>query len=129
LSGANHSTAEALKGAHDMKKQIAVPRSDVSAAQPRSNVIPFPVRPRPRPPAHAFYCGVEDDPLGTPELEHHTVGICELAYSIAESVTESESDECHERVYAEVLDMLCKLTPLLVRGIRDGVLLPQLSAM
>jgi hypothetical protein len=98
--------------------------SEGPASHVRSNVIPFP--PRPRLLAHAFYCSHEHDPLATPELEPHANAICEFARSIATAVVgrdsihlaDEASEEEHTRVYAEVLDMLCKMTPDFEKGVR-----------
>jgi hypothetical protein len=85
-------------------------QSTVSARSDRSNVIPFPMHLR-RP----------QDPLATPELEPHEIGLCELSYSIASEIVGGSPDndeELHERVREEVLGMLCQLTPVLLDGLR-----------
>ena len=98
--------------------------ADEAPRAPRSNVIPFPVR---APAAHPYYGPADRDPLATPELEPHSGALCDLAYTIANVVTGYDDTDTsdrvgearHERVYAETLDMLCKLTPTLVDGMRQ----------
>jgi hypothetical protein len=113
LSGANHSTAEALKGAPNMSQStFPAAARELDSAGPashvRSNVIPFPVHRR---------------PVQEPPLEPHTDALHELAQTIASEIVAPQNDaELHERAYAEVLDMLCKLTPMLVTGMRARIL-------
>jgi hypothetical protein len=78
------------------------------ASHVRSNVIPFPLHRR---------------LVQEPPLEPHTDALHELAQTIAsEIVAPGDDADLRERVYAETLDMLCKLTPMLVTGIRDRIL-------
>ncbi len=90
-----------------------------------NNVVLFPAPSRPA--ARERCCMGDEDPLGVPELLPHALGICELAFSIASAVVgqeccsaaDEEIEARHERVYAETLELLCKLTSQLVDDIRE----------